>query len=402
MKKITCSASLPTSGFSIIEILISTVIMLITSIALVEIVTTFKNQQKNTYTNNEITQSALYGIAKLDQSIRDAGHGFKNTWSISYGCPIRAFRNNINIYSSLPAPFNQLPTTANLTLAPVLIIDGGTDSTGGALSDMLIAMSGSNSPAVLGTKLTATSTTSSLSLNSTTGFEAGNQILLVANDQVADPLAPCLVDQVAAVGSYPINTLTLSNSFTLPPPENIPNQFHSNSPFLTGYAVDSVVVNLGNQPQFILWGIDNNATLVSLNLLSQTSPVIESIAEDIVSIQARYGIDSTPMDNDQTIDAWIDATQTHTPDFSATTLTDSSLNSKNLLQSIKAIRIALVFRKKSMEIQSVPNTTALTPSLTVFEDLTPLLINIPPAEQKYGYRIFETTIFLRNNTNTTM
>ncbi len=375
------------TGFSLLEMMAALVISLVIGITLMEIASTFKNQNIYGNRSNNFTQSALYSINQMQQVIGQAGNGFADAKSIAYGCVIKAAKNNtaITLSNALPTPFNALtPATVRLSLAPVVIINGA-----GNNSDIIMTMTGSTSSAITGTKLISPPSATELAVYSTTGFRIQDKILLVNDDEFTNPVGNCLLEEITQVAGFPTNQISLGNTW----------HASANAPILTSFLADAVVLNLGYRPQIALWGIDTTSNLVKLNLLSNdTTPTNETIADEVVNLQALYGI-STTNPPSATLDRWVEPRDVGPDTYAARTLTNNSQTSKVLLQRIRAIRIGFLLRSKT--VTKTNNVFESTPSVAFFADLTPTTLRrtipITLAEQKYHYRVYETTIVLRNS-----
>jgi type IV pilus assembly protein PilW len=220
-----------------------------------------------------------------------------------------------------------------------------------------------------------------LRLPATVGLRGGDLVLVLEN------LNNCMLQQVNAGflggasqvlnfgGAYAANTI--------------------NSVNLDGFGVssDAFVAPLGNvagnQPSFVLIGLDANTRLVTFDMLSldgATSPT--AITDGVVDLRARYGVDT---DDNGTVDTWVNPAVAR---WSAATLLDGSAASNVELGRILAVRVGLVLRN------NVPERDPVSPtSLVLFPDLDAALRvtrNLSDDERRLRHRTLEFTVPLRN------
>jgi type IV pilus assembly protein PilW len=169
----------------------------------------------------------------------------------------------------------------------------------------------------------------------------------------------------------------------------------------------SFVTPLGNATannvQFTLFGVDNNRTLYSYDLLQNLNLVggagvdsAQAIADGVVQLNALYGIDTN---GDGIPDTWAG------PGDAGWDI-DTVMTTPALMRQIVAVRIALVVRGQYYDLNggtaAVPIPVS-PPTLTIFNGLvngggTPLaqVIALSALDQQYRYRVFEFTVPLRN------
>ena len=370
-----CSA-----GFSLVEMLVAVVVGSALVIAITTLLMRSEAGRRALTATNDSAQNAAFASFVLDRALRSAGSGFTQAWRQAFGCRVLAARNGSQVLprsTAFPAPFASVPQT--VALAPVLVHAGA--GTGG--SDVLAIAAGASGLGeapmpVLGGSVTHTQ----LRLPSTLGLQ-GKDLVLV----VQDP-SQCMVQQVEdgfAGGTG--QALNFGGTYA--------------SSSVAGVSLSSLGANAaafvaplgnarGNAPVMQLLGVANNAMLVSHDLLQLdgSSSGITPIADSVLDLRARYGVDS---DGDGLVDTWVNPA---TPPFDATTLTDGSAASQMNLANILALRVGLVLRIASPERSAVAPT-----SLALFSDLGPALQHrrsLSPAEQLMRHRTVEFTVPLRN------
>jgi hypothetical protein len=142
----------------------------------------------------------------------------------------------------------------------------------------------------------------------------------------------------------------------------------------------------------------NADVLMVQDLLNGGNPV--TITDNVVNLQAVYGISSTTLPPSPitgrsyyffppNVVQWVPATG----NWDAATLMNGSAASADRIKQIRAVRIAIVARSAQLEKDDVSPA-----SLTLFSDLAgaTVTIGLSASERKYRYKVFETTIALRN------
>ena len=228
-----------------------------------------------------------------------------------------------------------------------------------------------------------------LQLQTSLGY-VKDDVVLLANQQ-ADPVADCVIDQVGDIPAGQV--LPLGGTY---------HRDNSGS-----YGADSIALQLGrsavNPPQFNLYGVGANRTLVSYDLL-QPAPADAQISDGIVEMRALYGLDTTnPPDG--ILDTWVDATGS----YAASALTDGTSTAQTRLRQIVAVRVGLILRTALQERAPATSSTGVVSAetfgqatgttLTLFSDLPTALRQtrtLTAAELNYRFRTVEVTIPLRN------
>ena len=372
-------------GFSLIELLVSMAIALVVTLAITAVMIRTEGSKRSTSSVNDINQTGAYVAYVLDRSIRSAGSGFAQRWRDSFGCAIDAAKTSAAILP-MPAafaassPFANVPQT--IRLAPVLIGKGLADTASQVRGDVLTVMGGTagfgESPL---TVQPASVTTTNLRLPNALGYATGDLVLL------ADTSVPagCMMQQVSAAV---IDTLTFGGDYYKSTGTNVN---------LTNFGGSTVSIQLGsapnNPPQLQLYGVGDNNTLFSFDLLQLNGADAVPIADGVVEMRALYGVDTTTPP-DGVLDAWIDPIAGS--GYTRAELTDGSAAAQVKLRRIVAIRLGLVMRTSLQERNAVaPSGT----TLTLFGDLGSTLTQtrtITGNDTFYRFRTVELTIPLRN------
>jgi type IV pilus assembly protein PilW len=367
-------------GVSLVEVLVAVVVGSALVVAITTLVMRSEAGRRGLTASNDSSQNAAFVALLLDRTLRSAGSGFSRSWRQAYGCRLLAARSGSQILprnTAFPPPFADVPGTVRL--APVLVHAG----LGAGGSDVLAVATGASGLGESPLAVRPGSVTSSqLRLTSTLGFRP-KDLLLVLQDPTN-----CMVQQVADSFSTnpPTDTVLLGGSYA----SASVNSVNLSSLGVTSPAFVAPLGNLqGNTPALQLLGVSANATLVSYDLLRMDgSDTITPLADSVVDLRARYGVDS---DGDGRIDNWVSPAAAP---FDTATLLDGSSESLRNLASIQALRVGLVMRS------AVPDREAVSPTnLVMFADLAVPLHHtrtLSSSERLLRHRTVEFTVPLRN------
>lgn len=386
------------SGHTLIELMIAIAIGTILVLAAFTVLGRFEGGKRTTTALNDALQSGNFGLYEIDKMARSAGTGLSRYAALGpgYGCklnytPIDAASGatgttvGAGIVGSpgLPAPFAAIGTNAlPLRLAPVVIFRGATTVSGStaaaagpaATADALLFMLGG---AGYGETPVPVTGKNGPIVDTVVGFNVG--------DWVVDAGGSCLITRVA-----PSFLGSAANNVVLP----IENS--------SSVSEGDLIINLGGKQaaNFVLYGVDANDTLRSVDLLNSSLASTQNVADDIVMLRALYGVQPTAADpltfiapaTGQTVGA-------NSYDYSAAALLDGTPAASQKLASIRAVRVALIVRAGLNE----RNSANLPTSYAMFASIPPQTVTwyVPAgtaaAPQNYRYREIETTIPIRNN-----
>jgi type IV pilus assembly protein PilW len=389
---------------TLVELMVAVTIGLGITLAITSVMIASENHKRVTTSTNDAQQTGTFSYYALDKVIRGAGSAIAESALPSdvgvLGCHLNATTTVAGTIFPRPAAFPQPfagflgGAAGNLNVAPLLI--GQNQSQGG--SDVLMVMGGSGSAGGVSRQITGGGNATTATLDNSVGFAAGD-LVLVSQSGTPD----CLLEQVD----------------TIAPPASPTLNFGGGAAYYTAAAVtttmatlagstSSYVTPLGNAPanniQFLLFGVDNNNTLVSYDLLRNLQIVglsggdaVQSIADGVVSLNALYGLDT---DGDGKQDTW--AAPGAPTD--ATWDINTVMNSQAKIKQIVSVRVALVVRGEYYDKNN--NNAVSQPTLTIFNGLKNGLngtgvslarnINLTALDQQFRYRVFEFTVPLRN------
>lgn len=380
------------AGFSIIELLVAVAIGLVVSLAMFGVLSASEGRKRTSVSMNDANQSGAYAAYTLDRVLRSAGTGFSQGWAKVGGCRLNAVlpSGTWPRTAALPAPFAAVPPT--LRLAPIVIFQGAS----AAGSDVLMVMSGAagfgESPTAV--PLPSGITANDIPLLNTIGFRQNDLVLLSGGGE-------CLLTQVASTkaacsGDEGVTTPTPCGA-DLPLGGNYYSAEAGNTSLsamasLTDVNAFSIGNPTTNRPQFQLYGVGDNSTLFSHDLLLLNgSDTSQPIAEGVRELHAVYGLDTN---DDGILDTWQAPTTGGVWDGEA--LMDGSPASVARLRQIVAVRIGLVMRSSLVEREIVA-----AEDLTLFSDLpsaVQMTVDLTRTSENRNqrHRTIEITVPVRN------
>ena len=398
------------AGFTLVELMVGLAIGMLISIAAASVIAVTESSRRTTQVGNDMGQVASYTTMLLDRAIRSAGSGFAPAASYAYGCKLFAAKSGTQVLplpsaGALPAPFASVTTgTAGVfRLVPVVIGNGQTTpAISGSASDVLIVMAGTAGQGEAPMLFSALSQSATLTVGSTVGLAANDQLLVVDRQPSSTGTADCLVSQVSS-------TFTSSSQTSIA----LAGAYYSatvDSLSMTGFSTDGAAIALGNlgagnPPGFMVYGVGANNTLYSYDLLQAGSSAALPLVDGVFELQALYGLDTS---GDGVIDSW----SAPTGSYALSALMDGSSTAAGRLRQIIAISLGLILRGNRDEVgqfnsvaaakwgKSLSDYLVAPASLTLFSDLGSGLTytrDLTNDERKFRYRVVETTIPVRNN-----
>jgi type IV pilus assembly protein PilW len=363
-------------GFSLVELMVGMVVSLIGTLAIMAAFAVYEGHKRTTTSGNDAQQNGSFSVYQMERQIRSAGSGIVQGFNYSvWGCGITAVTNSkqqLPATGALPAPFTNWPVA--MLAMPVLIQDGGSTKGGGINPDVISVISGNSAYQVFKVGVTSTPSVSSVVVGNAFGIQASDYLLGVLPD------GSCALSQAASITSNTNIALVTANSPT------------------TGLNNAVNLFDLGPQPTFNLFGVDMNSnSLVSYDLLQRpinaNAPSVVPIADGIVQLKALYGVHTgtgAAGESANQVDEWVQATGA----WSLANLTAGTAAAQSAMKNIKAIRIAVIAQSRLPERSSDYNGPA---TLTLFPDLSAQGLSYDiPVQTQYRYKIYDTTIPVRN------
>ena len=385
------SGFVPSKGHTLIELMIAIIIGLILVLAAFQVMATFEGHKRTSTAMNDALQSANLGLFQLDAFARSSGTGMVQAGTFAYGCALNYTPTGGTTVNSgtiaLPAPFSTVlsAVAVKLRLAPVLIFPNATT----AGSDVLLMMLGGAGYGEVPDPIIQILSGGQMQIQNAVGYKAGDWVLLAGSGA-----ADCMVTKVDP--SYNSSATSPNLVMTL-------TQSSVGSATVATYAHGSIV-DLGpaSSATFIMYGVGDNDTLYSVDLLNSDVTTAQEFSDDIVTLRAIYGVDTN---NDGKLDTWVNPVDTATTTYAPASLLTGTAAGNALLRTIKAIRIAVVVRAPLSERadashKSLETGNAFNPgSYTLFSSLPATVQStwtVPVGQEDYRYRELESTIPLRN------
>ena len=369
-----------TQGFTLIEVLVAVALSVLSMTIIAQIFSVSEARKRTTSGAAEAQQVANITLYQVGRQIRLGGAGLTQGYRI-WGCPLSSNRGGTaNLPApSFPAPFASSAISKTVRANPVLIYPGASENT---VSDVIVVIGGSGESGTAEYSLVGAVLSNGFPVLQTNGFRALDYVL---SYDPADQLSSCPIAQVDNNYTYTRDGSTLT-------PTNL--RVGGTGATVTGVpsvSASSRIVNLGQAPQMFMFGVSAANRLVQYDLLAAPASAAVAIAGDVVDLRAVYQV-GTDADSDGVIDsfAWKKPTDTG---FTPADLNLRTQASVAAMDSIRAVRIALVVRSSEPTIEADP------PTFYTLFDAEPSLktvVNIGAAEQRFRFQVYEATIPLRN------
>lgn len=347
-------------GMSLIEVMVAMLIGLIGILIITQVYITSSNFNRSTIGEGGAQTNGVFALYTIERDARMSGYGLNNSGALGCG----------NIYWYFDPSYSSNiggGTLPNLTLAPAYINHSATLST----PDQLTIMYSSTPERMFPTSLNSFNASSSeISVDGTEGFYEGDLVLLIGS-------AGCTLGKITQVQPGP-------QKIQLNPGSSAPQNPPAWGSFPTTYNSGDTMANLGDpivRTYLIGSGASAGKLQVAESLLSTGSATPIDLVDEIVDLRALYGKDT---DGDGIVDAW----NTTTPASSTEWL------------RVNALRIAVLARIGNYEKPSGADcdaTTAIPSWSGSAENPFGAISMASGSEDKcYRYRVFETTVPLRN------
>src|SRR6266702_2458763 len=409
-------------GFSMVELLVAMLIGLIGMIIIFQVFQVSEGSKRFTTSGGDAQQNGVIALYTIERDFKNAGMGFNDTGFV--GC-------NIVGYDNQRATPNFPAAGVTMKLAPVFITSGAATTA----PDQISVLYGSQPQAAGSVPLSGNmaAPTDDLFISNPFGYNPGDLLFLVEPNSGKN----CSIMEFNRIGASSNqlkhdNTAYLSGGFTRTPRFNPPGGL---GVFYAGVNTLNVsrVFNLGNLyalppggtapiylPVYNFYAIANGSlTVTSQFQIDNGQPAVTSVADNIVHMRALYGLDDGINDavtvtynfgaavkGDGIVDRYVDAAT-----FNAL-LAAAPPPAPTPWANLIAVRIAVVSRSALPEkpssgklsdpcdaTVSEPQWTG-TPWEATLNYKTRLdvsaIVAAPDDWKCYRYRMFETTIPLRN------
>lgn len=336
-------------GFSLVEIMVALVIGMLAMIVMMQLFSVSEGYKRSTTGGADAQTIGAIGLFGLQRDIRQGGYGIGNLNLM--GCDL-ALPSGKTIHNLAPVTIN--PAVADLPA-------------GDANTDTLLVVYGSGNGSSEGDLLmTAPGTPGVYPVRTPTSFAVGDQIIAELLPRPA--VCSLILSPVAAIAGSNVTVATNT----------------------TGMTGNSILYNLGPTPKIIGYAIrQGNLTMcdyadATKNCSNTASANWVPIANNVVSLRAQYGRDTSGPPMDAIIDIYDQTTPTTACGWSR----------------ISALRFALVTRNSQTEktavTTAVPTWAGSVAGNPGASTSTPIDLSGNASWQNFRYRVFQTTVPLRN------
>lgn len=385
-------------GMSMVELMVAMVIGLIGMVIIFQVFEVSEGIRRTTTSGGDAQQNGTLALYRMERDLRNAGMGFND--STVLGC-------NLVGYDSQRSPTDFPAVGQTLLLVPVRIVAGASATA----PDQLVVLYGSATHVTSATTLSAplTNPASPMLVRNRYGFRTGDLLVLAEpGTPLIPPTKACPVMEVTDLPTtqsdqivHDVVTYTLSGGGG-----SAASRFNKAGGLgASSYVLGSNLYNLGNRHDAgeATLPVHNTYAIGSGNVLNATglfSNTVSALADNLVHMRALYGLDdggdngtvifsTVKVAGDGIIDRYVDGTTTP------------------IWTQVVAIRVVVVARSALPEKPSVAggacDTTAAAPtwSGTPWSGApaslrTQLDLSADANWQCYRYKVFETTVTLRN------
>lgn len=351
------------SGLSLVELMVAVVIGLVGILAMTQAYLTSDRFNRSTTGEGSAQTGGLIALYQMERDLRMSGYGIAS--SAALGCGTIDWYYDPNYSASIQSG-SPLPT---LSLAPVTITTNGTNP------DVVTVMYSTTAERLMPTSISSFNASSSeVTVDGVYGFNIGDLILLVN----VTGTTRCTLGKITQVQSGP-------QKLQLNPGASAPYNPPAWGSFPGTYASGDMMLNLGN-PVVRSYSVNNNKLRVTDALLQAAGATPLDIVDSIVDLRAQYGHDNGAgggTAGDGIVDEYNNVSPTNTTGW----------------QQVLSIRMGVlarigVYEKPTAGSDCDATTTARTWSGGTFSKLD--ISTVTSEDRCYRYRVFETTIPLRN------
>jgi type IV pilus assembly protein PilW len=334
-------------GLSLMEVLVAMMIGLIGVVIISQVYITSDNFNRSTIGEGGAQTNGVIALYQIERDVRMGGYGIANSFAL--GCGAVAWYHAPDFSPNA------------ITIAPVVI----TVDASATVPDMVTVMySNDLERAVPASLISFATSPAGITIDGTIGFDLNDMVLLVKRATAGG----CSMARVSAAPS--------ATELSFASGTNNPLNWGT---FPIGYTTNDLVFDLG-QPVVRRYSV-NAATkkLQSQNLFSAAGTAADVLMDGIVDLRAQYGKDTT---GDGVVDAWNSTAPTNSAEW----------------QQVLAVRVGILSRIGTYERPTGANCDATqnAPSWAGGNFGAIDVLTSTSEDRCYRYRVFETTIPLRN------
>jgi type IV pilus assembly protein PilW len=387
------------SGMSIVELMVATVISLVGVLVIFQVFAVNEGVRRGTTAGSDEQTSGLLGLMLLERELRHAGFGINDLSAI--GCNMKMWDNNASPkdVTAFPLSAVQIESKTGSTPDVLRVIYRGTPPPVTPPPPPI-------NPVAVKLSIEMSDQTSPFKLQYLFGFLPGDVVL------VSGAGVDCTLREVTATPSLGMGGVelqhqsgTYTNGYT---GESQTARFNKAAGTPVIYQAAAKVQNLGPAPVRNEITVRNGETnpaqnnqLVLTNMLGDSSQVLP-VAEQIVQLKAEYGMDDSTNNNTITRAAY------NADDNIVDNYTKDSPTTAADWQRVRSVRIAIVSRSQVAERPNAGTTCDATPDWGSAQypvrwargpdspQGRPIDVRTGPDWRCYKYKVYETTVPLRN------
>ena len=350
-------------GMSLVELLVTSAIGIIASLAIFQVFAVFEGQKRTTTSGGEAQTSGTLALYTIERDLRQGGYGF-NTPDL-VGCTLQGWDQNAGA------------ALAPSTLVPAFITQGAGSTPGvaGAPDSIVVAYGNDDAlPApvsvLVGSLVVADDFIKTV--NALYGFQPGDHVV------IAETGKPCTLAQVNQIPPATGDNTRLNlqaGSYVSPYTGATLNTRYNNPAGLgTAYTANGKVYNIGPTPTLKVFSVQGGQLVSQALGAAAATPIFDNI----VQLQVQYGKDTN---SDGVVDVYNETTPASTAEWAA----------------VLAMRIAVVARSSLYEKDEVsPATIRLWEDSVNPPTTTGPVWTLTADERHYRYKVFQTVVPLRN------
>jgi type IV pilus assembly protein PilW len=376
----------PQRGMSVVELLVATVISLLGVLIIFQVFAVNEDVRRTTTSGGDEQTSGLMALMTIERDLRHAGFGINDFDLV--GC-------NMKMYDAMRSPAK----VPDYPLAPVEIV-----SNAGTVPDVIRVIYGGSKQTTAAVQLGGDmeNATDPVSLVSRFGFDPGDVAV------VGQPGSNCTMIEVTG-WSGPIDLEHAQGGYVIPQTgESRVPRFNDPAgvPELYKFLLGAKVLNLGPSPVRAELTVRNaeanpaeNNQLIAQNTWGQIAD-FEPVADQIVHLKAEYGMDDGK--NNGTVDRAVYKAEDGMVDNFTTVSPDVSKPEE--WSRVRSVRVAIVSRSLTPDRPPCNATPGIADAAYPVRWARgpdaptgrPIDVSTTADWQCYRYRVYETTVPLRN------
>lgn len=353
------------TGFSLVEIMVGIAVGMLGIVVMMQMYSVFENQKRTSTSGNDAQNSAAIALHQLQRDIRHSGYGISRLDLL--GCSV-----------SLPSG-GTLTAIAPVTINPASAVV----PTGDPNTDTLLVVYGNGNGSPQGDEIDSGDGSSVLTMQDTLTILPGDYV--IAENKSLRNVIPRSTVTIPSNCILSLNRVTAVAAKSVTVPTSV---------------ADGTLYNLGQSPQILAYAIrGGNLTVCKYVDIDPATGVDHGtncggaaavwipVASDIVSMKAQYWRDTLTPTPPTTQSSYVaDTYDQNTPDTNCR------------WSRIFAVRVALVARGAVADGQVLTAPPRWAGSTNTPGDAININLSADTRWNQYHYKVFETTVPLRNVT----